>query len=244
MQPANELFQKPHQQSNAPQPFKYMFGVYRYDEDCKAICKSQVETQPWLHCAVIIKQQENGQYRFAYMVYVWDVRKALYRFEATISEQQAQQLRDKFRTSNLLQAKDNLAKVQGQPQIFDDYMSKSMGSTEAYKFRNGKTVKSAHGIKPIVIEHIEYKYNHDYQAVDSGKVRVTIVAATAKMLYTDYGKGIRMDKAKLIDSNKHYILTAGHPSPLNTKIPFRGCKHFSKANAILKSINNDEIDWS
>ena len=47
-----------------------------------------------------------------------------------------------------------------------------------------------------------------------------------------------------IDSNKHYILTAGHPSPLNTKIPFRGCKHFSKANAILKSINNDEIDWS
>ena len=47
-----------------------------------------------------------------------------------------------------------------------------------------------------------------------------------------------------IDSNKHYILTAGHPSPLNTKIPFRGCKHFSKANVILKSINNDEIDWS
>jgi hypothetical protein len=198
MKPATELFQKPGQGGPANErPFEYMFGVYRYDEDCKAICRSQIETQPWLHCAVAMKRQDNGQYKFAYMVYVWDVRKVLYRFEASLSAQQAKDLRVKLRSSNLLQAKDNLAKVQGQPAIFDEYMTKIMGATEAYKFKNGKVVKSAHGIKPIVIEHTEYKYNHDYQAVDSGKVRVTVVAATQKMLYTDYGQGIRMEKAKL-----------------------------------------------
>ncbi len=41
-----------------------------------------------------------------------------------------------------------------------------------------------------------------------------------------------------IDKAKHYVLCAGHPSPLNTKIPFSGCLHFSKCNELLTKHDN------
>mgnify|MGYP002713202850 CR=1 FL=1 len=56
--------------------------------------------------------------------------------------------------------------------------------------------------------------------------------------------GYAKKKAGLIDGNKHYILTSGHPSPLsaNRGLWF-GNKHFSKANAFLKSKGLPEIKW-
>lgn len=50
-------------------------------------------------------------------------------------------------------------------------------------------------------------------------------------------------KTKLIDKNKHYILTAPHPSPLSAYRGFFGCKHFSKTNEILKNLHKDPIIW-
>lgn len=52
-----------------------------------------------------------------------------------------------------------------------------------------------------------------------------------------------ISKTKLIDDSKHYILTAPHPSPLSAYRGFFGCKHFSKTNEILKSINKQAISW-
>lgn len=52
-----------------------------------------------------------------------------------------------------------------------------------------------------------------------------------------------ISKTKLIDKNKHFILTAPHPSPLSVYRGFYGCKHFSKTNEILKKLNKDEIIW-
>ena len=49
-------------------------------------------------------------------------------------------------------------------------------------------------------------------------------------------------KAELIDKNKHFILTAAHPSPLAGGA-FFGCKHFSKTNEILKQQGQEPIDW-
>ncbi len=51
-------------------------------------------------------------------------------------------------------------------------------------------------------------------------------------------------KAALIDSQKHYILKAAHPSPLSAHRGFFGCKHFSKTNEILKKLGKEPIDWS
>lgn len=50
-------------------------------------------------------------------------------------------------------------------------------------------------------------------------------------------------KKELIDSSKHYILEAAHPSPL-ARGAFFGCKHFSKCNTILKGLGKTPIDWS
>ncbi len=52
------------------------------------------------------------------------------------------------------------------------------------------------------------------------------------------------DKVKLIDKNKHQILTAPHPSPFSAYSGFFGCKHFSKTNAILKEKGLIEINWT
>ena len=49
-------------------------------------------------------------------------------------------------------------------------------------------------------------------------------------------------KAELIDTSKHYVLTAAHPSPL-ARGAFFGCKHFSKTNQILASQGKEPIDW-
>lgn len=49
-------------------------------------------------------------------------------------------------------------------------------------------------------------------------------------------------KAGLIDSSRHLVLEAAHPSPL-ARGAFFGCRHFSKANEYLASTGRTPIDW-
>ncbi len=51
-----------------------------------------------------------------------------------------------------------------------------------------------------------------------------------------------IEKAALIDANKHLVLQAAHPSPL-ARGAFFGSKHFSQANAYLQLHNKNTIDW-
>ena len=50
-------------------------------------------------------------------------------------------------------------------------------------------------------------------------------------------------KEKIIDTSKHSILKAVHPSPLSAYNGFFGCKHFSKANQLLVEYGETEIAW-
>lgn len=50
-------------------------------------------------------------------------------------------------------------------------------------------------------------------------------------------------KSQLIDTKKHCILEAPHPSPLSSYRGFFGCKHFSKTNALLRKNGMKEIEW-
>lgn len=50
-------------------------------------------------------------------------------------------------------------------------------------------------------------------------------------------------KASLIDTKKHLVLKAPHPSPLSAYRGFFGCKHFSKANDYLLAHHQTPIDW-
>lgn len=51
-------------------------------------------------------------------------------------------------------------------------------------------------------------------------------------------------KVSLIDSSKHHILTAAHPSPLSAYSGFMRCGHFRAVNDLLKKSGKAEIDWS
>jgi len=51
-------------------------------------------------------------------------------------------------------------------------------------------------------------------------------------------------KGKLIDSRRHAVLRAPHPSPLSAHRGFIGCGHFSAANRWLAGRGAREIDWS
>jgi len=56
-----------------------------------------------------------------------------------------------------------------------------------------------------------------------------------------WGNFARSKKA-LIDTSRHYVLEAAHPSPL-ARGAFFGCKHFSKTNEILASEGKAPINW-
>lgn len=50
-------------------------------------------------------------------------------------------------------------------------------------------------------------------------------------------------KKTLIDTNKHLVLEAVHPSPLSAYNGFFGCRHFSLCNQQLEKWNKTPINW-
>lgn len=50
-------------------------------------------------------------------------------------------------------------------------------------------------------------------------------------------------KEALIDTSRHFILKAVHPSPLSVYRGFFGCRHFSKTNALLMQAGKEPVDW-
>ena len=51
-------------------------------------------------------------------------------------------------------------------------------------------------------------------------------------------------KGRLIDTRRHCVLKAPHPSPLSAHRGFLGCRHFSKANQYLEAHGQAPVDWS
>ena len=51
-------------------------------------------------------------------------------------------------------------------------------------------------------------------------------------------------KEPLIDSSRHYVLKAAHPSPFSAYRGFFRCNHFSKTNHLLKQNHKKPVDWS
>ncbi|MCC0781543.1 uracil-DNA glycosylase [Clostridioides sp. ES-S-0108-01] len=62
------------------------------------------------------------------------------------------------------------------------------------------------------------------------------------VIFVLWGSNARK-KVELIDTSKHYILEAPHPSPLSANKGFFGCKHFSKINKILEKLGKEPINW-
>ncbi|MFB5283484.1 uracil-DNA glycosylase [Peribacillus sp. Hz7] len=62
------------------------------------------------------------------------------------------------------------------------------------------------------------------------------------MVFILWGKPAQ-SKMSLIDTARHKVLTAPHPSPLSANRGFFGSKPFSETNAYLKQWGMQEIDW-
>ena len=62
------------------------------------------------------------------------------------------------------------------------------------------------------------------------------------LVFILWGKSAQ-SKEKLIDSSKHLVLKAPHPSPLSSYRGFFGSKPFSKSNAYLESNGITPIEW-
>ena len=57
--------------------------------------------------------------------------------------------------------------------------------------------------------------------------------------------GYAKQKLKLIDGEKHCVLTSGHPSPLSANRGYWfGNGHFSRTNQYLKEKGKEPIDWA
>jgi len=62
------------------------------------------------------------------------------------------------------------------------------------------------------------------------------------LIFLLWGK-FAQEKEALIDTNRHYILKAAHPSPYSAYNGFMGCSHFSRTNELLRKHGLEEIDW-
>lgn len=62
------------------------------------------------------------------------------------------------------------------------------------------------------------------------------------LVFLLWGRDARA-KASLIDSEKHLVLEAPHPSPLSAYGGFFGCGHFAMANDFLEFHNLPKIIW-
>lgn len=69
-----------------------------------------------------------------------------------------------------------------------------------------------------------------------------ISAEKEGIVFLLWGK-FAQDKETLIDTSKHFVLKAAHPSPYSVD-RFFGCKHFSKTNELLKKQGKEPVDWS
>ena len=79
--------------------------------------------------------------------------------------------------------------------------------------------------------------------VDIGDLKSIILSKEKEnLIFLLWGR-FAQNKAEIIDNEKHYILTAAHPSPFSAHSGFFGCKHFSKTNEILKKLNQKQIKW-
>ena len=50
-------------------------------------------------------------------------------------------------------------------------------------------------------------------------------------------------KGQNIDTQKHYVLNAPHPSPLSAHPGFLGCRHFSQTNTLLSQQGKTPVNW-
>ncbi|MCE5196352.1 MAG: uracil-DNA glycosylase [Negativicutes bacterium] len=71
----------------------------------------------------------------------------------------------------------------------------------------------------------------------------SLSARPQPLVFMLWGKEAQSKRA-LIDTNRHRVLEAPHPSGLSAWRGFLGCRHFSQANLFLQSNGLPPVDWN
>ncbi|HBO24917.1 MULTISPECIES: uracil-DNA glycosylase [unclassified Providencia] len=74
------------------------------------------------------------------------------------------------------------------------------------------------------------------------KIIATINEHTEGVVFLLWGAHAQK-KGQIIDTKRHHVLKAPHPSPLSAHRGFLGCGHFSQTNELLKQQGQKPIDW-
>jgi uracil-DNA glycosylase len=83
--------------------------------------------------------------------------------------------------------------------------------------------------------------NHGWEQFTDAVIKA-LNAGRQNLVFLLWGK-YAQQKGAVIDSSKHLVLEAPHPSPYSADRGFFGCKHFSKANEYLVVNAKEPIDW-
>ena len=83
--------------------------------------------------------------------------------------------------------------------------------------------------------------NHGWEIFTESTIKY-LNAHAEHLVFLLWGRDAQ-SKKNIIDTKKHLILEAPHPSPFSAHSGFFGCKHFSKCNAQLKKWGYPEINW-
>ncbi|QYG92313.1 uracil-DNA glycosylase [Iamia sp. SCSIO 61187] len=68
-------------------------------------------------------------------------------------------------------------------------------------------------------------------------------AKPERVVFILWGSSARKKKA-LVDTSRHVVIEAPHPSPLSAHRGFFGSRPFSRANAALEAAGREPVDWS
>ena len=96
----------------------------------------------------------------------------------------------------------------------------------------------------LTVEH-KQAASHAGKGWETFTDRIVSLLATQReslvfMLWGSYAQ----KKGSMIDTGRHLVLKAPHPSPLSAHRGFFGCRHFSQCNEYLVTHGQSPIDWA
>ena len=85
-------------------------------------------------------------------------------------------------------------------------------------------------------------HQHKGWEIFTDKVISTLSDQRQGIVFLLWGR-FAQQKENLIDTKKHHVLKAAHPSPFSANNGFFGCGHFLKANQYLTAEGLKPVDW-
>jgi uracil-DNA glycosylase len=74
------------------------------------------------------------------------------------------------------------------------------------------------------------------------RVIAELSARREEIVFLLWGRYAQL-KGTIVDTTRHHVLTAAHPSPYSASNGYFGCRHFSQANALLEAAGQAPVDW-